>query len=397
MTDQKHFVVDTNVLIENPKCLKALQNGNENQIILPYTVLEELDSLKKDQRIAHLVSQTISMIETDPSIVLLKPLSNASHAATTHDNRILMEILEGHLENPILVTNDRIMRIKARLFDIQSESYRDANPFQSESQLYTGFVESDEAPPANSFQWKKGSPFFYDEHGPRPIDYQHQIRGVTPRNVYQNLALELMLNPGIDLTSIQSEAGYGKTFLALTAALHLILEVKSNPYRKIYLVKPVLEIGAKLGYLPGNLDDKMAPYIRYVHDLLVKLHEIRPAKRIFLNQDAEPVRLNPKKFEILPIAFIRGMNIENAVVIIDEMQNLSRNETRSLLTRMGEDVKCFCLGDTRQVDNPYLNASNNGLNWVVKKFKGMKNYGHMVLKGEKSRGPITDMVLKSGL
>jgi PhoH-like ATPase len=97
------------------------------------------------------------------------------------------------------------------------------------------------------------------------------------------------------------------------------------------------------------------------------------------------------------VAFLRGMNIENAVVIVDEMQNLSRGETRALLTRMGEGVKCICLGDTRQVDNPYLNESNNGLNWTVRKLKGYKNYAHMVLKGDRSRGPITDIVLKSKL
>jgi PhoH-like ATPase len=91
------------------------------------------------------------------------------------------------------------------------------------------------------------------------------------------------------------------------------------------------------------------------------------------------------------------MNIENAVVIVDETQNLSRNEVRALLTRMGEGVKCFCLGDTSQVDNPYLSESNNGLNWIVRKFKGFSNYAHIVLKGDRSRGPITDLVLKSKL
>ncbi|HQI82881.1 MAG TPA: PhoH family protein, partial [Deltaproteobacteria bacterium] len=95
--------------------------------------------------------------------------------------------------------------------------------------------------------------------------------------------------------------------------------------------------------------------------------------------------------------FIRGMNIEDAVVIIDEAQNITRYETRALLTRMGEHVKCFVLGDTNQVDHPYLNAYNNGLNWIVTKFKGHRNYGHMVLKGSRSRGPITDLVLKTNL
>ncbi len=183
------------------------------------------------------------------------------------------------------------------------------------------------------------------------------------------------------------------TTLALAAALYLALEQKDNPYRKIYLVKPVIEIGAKLGYL----EEKMAPYVRYIGDLLMKLHDLRPANRIFADSEGGNFRYNPKRFEILPIAFIRGMNLENAVVIIDEMQNLSRAETRALLTRMGENVKCICLGDTRQVDNPYLNESNNGLNWTVKMLKGLPGYGHIVLKGERSRGPITDMVIRTGL
>ena len=287
--------------------------------------------------------------------------------------------------------------IKARVYAITCEGYRDSEPFRSESQRYTGFVGEGEDPIPNSFRWEAGTPVFYAADGPKPISYTHEIWGVRPRSVYQNLALELMLDEGIDLVSIQSEAGYGKTFLALAAALFLVLERKENPYKKIYLVKPVVEIGSKMGYLPGDVEEKMLPYIRYVHDLLVKLHEMRPANRIFQEPASEHLKLNPKRFEVQPIAFIRGMNIENAVVIIDEMQNLSRTETRALLTRMGEGVKCICLGDTRQVDHPYLNESNNGLNWVVKKLRGYRNYAHMVLKGERSRGPITDIVLKSKL
>jgi PhoH-like ATPase len=124
---------------------------------------------------------------------------------------------------------------------------------------------------------------------------------------------------------------------------------------------------------------------------------MRRANRIFLNPDDPQSPLNPARFELLPLTYIRGMNIENAIVIIDEIQNMSRSECRALLSRMGEGVKCFCLGDTRQVDHPYLNAENNGLNWIVNKFKGNRGYAHLVLKGDKSRGPITDMVIKSGL
>ena len=393
----KNFVLDTNVLLENPKSIRALRNGNENRIILPYTVLEELDRLKRDQRLSHLVSQTVRELEADQSIVFLHPLDRESVDGFNSDDRIIEEIRRSNLDEPILVTNDRIMQIKARMNNVHSEYYKDSHPFKSESQAYTGFVEPGETPLANSFCWESGSPVFYGADGPKAVDYQHQIWGVRPRNVYQNLAFELFLHPDIHVTTVQSEAGYGKTYLALASALYLCLEAKNNPYRKIYILKPVIEIGTKMGYLPGDVEEKMAPYIRYILDLLVKLHEMRPANRIFQDPDKERFDLNPKRFEILPLAYIRGMNIEDAVVIIDEMQNLSRTETRSLLTRMGEGVKCFCLGDTRQVDNPYLNESNNGLNWVVKKFKGMRSYAHLVLKGDRSRGPITDMVIHSGL
>ncbi len=394
----KNFVLDTNVLIENPKCIAALRNGNENVIHIPYTVLTELDTLKRDPRIGHVVAQAVTSIIDDPKVHIFAPNGHNFTPDMSADDRILRKI--GHqnaLGQPILVTNDRILQLKARVFGIPSEGYRDSVPFQSESQIYTGFVEDDEESVPNSFRWENGAPVFNGPDGPRAIGYSHEIWGTRPRTVYQNLAMELMLAPHIDLVSLQSEAGFGKTFLALAAALYLLLERKDNPYKRIYMVKPLVEIGAKMGYLPGDVEEKMGPYMRYITDLLLKLHELRPANRIFQDPQADTLKLNPKRFIIQPIAFIRGMNMENCIVIVDEMQNLSRGETRALLTRMGEGVKCFCLGDTRQVDNPYLNESNNGLNWVVKKLKGYKNYAHMVLKGEKSRGPITDIVLKSKL
>ena len=139
------------------------------------------------------------------------------------------------------------------------------------------------------------------------------------------------------------------------------------------MIKPTIEIGQKLGYLPGRIDEKLEPYTRYISDLLLKLHQSRPISKILADTNSYLPQLNPKVFEILPLAYIRGLNIENAVVIIDEMQNMSRTECRALLSRLGEGVKCICLGDIRQVDNIYLNQENNGLNWVVKKFKGSKS------------------------
>jgi len=395
---KKNYILDTNVLIENPLSIVNLRNGDDNTIYIPFHVLVELNKLKNNPRLHHIVAQVVDVLlgNKDSIRFIRNDASTSPFSEAIVDNFILKEILASHdIEDPILVTNDRLLQLQASLAGIQNEEFKDSRPFESESQLFTGFVEPPGQPVPNSFSWVEGKPVFHGPDGDEIISYAMSVWNVKPRTVYQNLALLLLQRPHIDLISIQSEAGFGKTFLALAAALYLVLEKRS--FEKIYVVKPTIELGTKLGYLPGDVREKMEPYVKYIHELLLKLNALRPANRLFLNPTEEIPRYNPKKFEILPLAYIRGMNIENAFVIIDETQNLSRNEVRALLTRMGENVKCVCLGDTRQVDNPYLSESNNGLNWIVRKLKGYTNFAHIVLKGDKSRGPITDLVLKSQL
>lgn len=393
---KKQFIVDTNVLLEDPQALMQLRNGIENDVFIPYHVLLELNKFKKDPRLGHIVTRVVKVLSEHPDDFKILKTDKIADAFDGHvDNFILDEIAESGIEKPILVTNDKILQLQAASKGIDSEAYKESVPFKSEAEYYTGVLDNGSSPIPNSFRWVEGRPVFHGPEGEKVISYQHKVWNVTPRSVYQNLALELLTNERIPVVSIQSEAGYGKSFLALAAALHLVLERKTH--QKIYVVKPMYEIGQKLGYLPGRVEEKMEPYTRYIADLIVKLHALRPANRLFTNADVYPPLFDLKKFELLPLAYIRGMTIENAVVIIDEMQNLSRTETRALLSRMGEGVKCVCLGDTRQIDNPYLSQENNGLNWVVKKFKGSDIYAHLVLKGEKSRGPITDLVIKSGL
>lgn len=397
MNQHKNYFVDTNVLLDDPGALRKLRNGNENHIFIPYHVLLELDKFKKDPRLGHIVAKVIKELSDYPDQFTVMHTSQvAASFREDVDTHILEEIQASAQKEPILVTNDRIMQLHAAMHGIRSESYQDSAPFKSEAQHVTGFVSDPDEKFANCFMWNEtGKPIFYGNSGDKTIDYQHNIWNVTPRNIYQNLALELMTDPSIQVVSIQSEAGYGKTFLALATALYLLMEKKE--VEKIYVVKPMIEIGQKMGYLPGGVEEKMEPYVRYILDLIMKLHKMRPANRIFNNPDVNPPEFNPARFELLPLTYVRGMNIENSIVIIDEIQNMARSECRTLLSRMGEGVKCFCLGDTRQVDNPYLNAENNGLNWLVKKFKGNRIYAHLVLKGDRSRGPITDLVIKSGL
>lgn len=397
MTLEKHYFIDTNVLLDDPGALFKLRNGNENNVYIPYHVLLELNKFKKDPRLGHIVAKVIQHLTENPDqFHVLKANGVAKSLSSLVDNYILEEIEGSGIDNPILVTNDKILQLQAGLSGIPSESYKDSSPFKSVAEHFIGFISDETDLQPNAFMWSgKGKPIFYPPEGARVIDYQNRIWNVTPRTVYQNLALELMIHPDIHVISVQSDAGYGKSFLALATALYLTQQKKTHD--KIYMVKPMIEIGQKLGYLPGKIEEKMEPYIRYIADLIIKLHKLRPANRIFAEPDESPPKFDTKRFELLPLTYIRGMNIENAVVIIDEMQNMSRPECRALLSRMGEGVKCICLGDIHQVDHPYLDSENNGLNWVVSKFTGSKIYGHLVLKGDKSRGPITDLVIKSGL
>ncbi len=397
MANPKNYVIDTNVLLEDPGSLLKLRNGSENNVFIPYHVLMELSKFKKDPKLGYIVSKVVRILSENPdNFSVLNSNGVAESFSGNVDNYILDEIVESGISEPILVTNDKIFQLQAGLKGVRSEAYKESMPFKTEAEYYTGFVETGEERVLNSFMWSdQGKPVFWGVSGEKTIDYQHKIWNVVPRNIYQNLALELMTRPEIDIVSIQSEAGYGKSFLALAVALFLTQEKKTH--QKIYVIKPMIEIGKKLGYLPGSITEKMEPYTKYIEDLVLKLHRMRPARKIFVENGTASAPLDPKRFELLPLAYIRGMNIENSVVIIDEMQNLSRMECRALLSRMGEGVKCFCLGDIRQVDNPYLSTENNGLNWIVKKFKGSKIYAHIVLKGEKSRGPITDLVINSGL
>ena len=397
MENHKQYIIDTNVLLEDPDALAKLRNGNENTVYIPFHVLLELDKFKKNSKLAHIVARVIQyLIENPEQYQILNSGEISPKYAKVVDHHILDEIQQSGLKQPILVTNDKIFQLQARLRGIKSEIYKESVPFKSEAEYFTGFVSSREELVPNAFMWNdQGKPIFFGVQGEKTIDYQHRIWKVKPRNIFQNLALELMTNSDIHIVSMQSNAGYGKSYLALATALYLVMEKKA--YEKIFVVKPMIEIGQKLGYLPGRVEEKMEPYTRYISDLMIKLHRLRSANKVFVENGTYPPQFNSKIFEILPLAYIRGMNIENAVVIIDEMQNMSRAECRALLSRLGEGVKCICLGDINQVDNPYLNKENNGLNWIVKKFKGNNIYSHIVLKGDKSRGPITDLVISSGL
>ena len=398
---KKHYIVDTNVLIDNPDAIRILRNGEENNVYIPYHVLSELDNLKKDKRLGIQASMALKAIEDYKDIVnFIRNDKSQSHYTDNVDKLILDEILaEKDLQKKgILITADRLMRMNAESMDIQTDDFISAIPYLTDSEVQTGFFEDGQDPVVNNFVWRDGKPHYYTDNGEyEAITFEHDPWNIKPKNVYQNLALHLFLNQNLDIVTIQSAAGYGKTFLALAAAFYLAYENKNAPQKKIVVTKAVHEIGEKMGALPGTLDEKFAPSIRSITDLAMKLHYGRAANKIFMDPKAHPLVFNPKKFEILPLAYIQGINIENSILIIDEAQNLTRKEMRAIATRCGKDTRLFAIGDTRQVINPYISEHNNGLNWLVKLCYGKSNYGHMVLKGKESRGPVTDLILDVGL
>jgi len=397
---QKDYIVDTNILIDNPKALLILRNGNENNVYIPNHVLSELDNLKKDKIIGTYASLAIKTIEENKDWVkFIRNDYSYSNYTNNVDQLIINEINNDSKlkKEGILVTSDRVMRLNAESNNITTDDFYESLPYLTDSEHHTGFFdyESDE-PIVNNFTWIEGTPHFFNSKRKLiPIGYEHKIWGVKPKNVHQNLAFDLLMNPELDIVTIQSQAGHGKTYLTLAAAMSLALEKKNTKHNKIVVTKASYEFGQKLGSLPGDLDEKFAPSIRPIIDLVCKLDKIRNANKIFVDKTKRD-EFRKSKLEMLPLAYIQGMNIENSILIIDEAQNLSRKEMRGIATRCGTNTRLFAIGDTRQVISDQ-NEYNNGLNWLVKLCQGQNNYGHIVLKGKQSRGPVTDTILKVGL
>lgn len=398
----KTYYIDTNILIDNPDAVQILSDNNQNKVLISFHVLNELERLKKDPKKSHIVSTIIRNLDQNSDKFELTKFNN--NIINITDNKLLNEIINLKIDNLIFITNNDFLKIKARSLNIKNEEFKRSNPFfDFENGDYTGVFEdyNENAKLVNNcFYWCDGKIYFWrQDQEAKSIHYTNSVWNVKPRNVYQNLFFELGLNENIDVITVQSPAGSGKTFLSLALAFYHVLEKKT--FQKIYITKALYEIGEKLGFLPGDINEKLSPYMKYIDNHINKLIDMRPTTRIFdeKNKDEENLisKFNKKKFEILPINYVRGMDIENSFIIIDETQNLSRDEIRTILSRFGSNCKCICIGDVSQIDNPYLNKDNNGINWIKKKFRGEKNYAHLTMKSDKYRGPICELVVKTGL
>jgi PhoH-like ATPase len=206
------------------------------------------------------------------------------------------------------------------------------------------------------------------------------VWGIKPRNKEQHFALDALLDDKIELVTIMGKAGTGKTLLALAAGLEKV--ESQSLYRRLLISRSLMPVGRDVGYLPGGLEAKLAPWMQPIHDNLTLLLERRGTKDV----ERELERLLHSVVSVEPITYIRGRSIPHQYIVVDESQNLTPIEVKTIITRVGERAKVVLIGDSFQIDNPYVDASSNGFNYVVHKFRGQATAAHVVLRrGERSQ------------
>lgn len=413
----KTYILDTNVLLHDPNCLNAFE---ENKIVIPLVVIEELDTFKGSEneigRNARQITRTLDSYREIGSLntgiklqnggnlrVELNCISNipANLDQNKVDNRIIGVVIglaEKCLEEKfILVSKDMNMRVKCDSLGIESQDYQKDHIVDNADELYSGFIEikvSDET--IDDFH--NGKPTFVSAllnpnqfillkseinskksglakfiKGDLPlkkvIDYK-DTWGIVAKNKEQSFALNLLMDPSISLVSIVGQAGCGKTLLALAAALQQTLE--QGTYQRIIVSRPIMPLGKDIGFLPGSISEKLSPWIAPINDNLEYLFNNEPKDlQMFLDEGT---------LQVEAITYIRGRSIPNSFIIIDEAQNLSSHEIKTIITRAGEGSKIVLTGDLQQIDSPYLDSVSNGLSIAIEKFKEYSLSGHITLR-----------------
>jgi len=415
------------VILHDATCIHHFE---DNEVVIPISVLEELDQFKRGNEQIHFNARdflrSLDDLSTGSDDSELKdgdgkirvvvnhnwhPDVEASFQDDCPDHRIINCAYKLHIDNPdreiILVTKDTNMRLKSRSLGLSAEDYsRDS--IEDVRQVYTGSrliedVDSKEIdvlyasygvdggeincvidPMANeNFILRNGQKSILARFDPfdnkvvrvdKPTAY-----GIKPRNAEQSFALHMLMDNRIQLVSLSGKAGTGKTLLALAAALELRSE-----YRQIFLARPIVPLSNRdLGFLPGDIQSKLDPYMQPLFDnLSVIRHQ-------FKSNDKRSIKINElleqNKLLITPLAYIRGRSLQKAFFIVDEAQNLTPHEVKTVITRAGEGTKVIFTGDIHQIDHPYLDKRSNGLTYLISRMKGQDVFAHITLeKGERS-------------
>ncbi len=427
----KLFILDTNVILHDSECL---YNFQDNDIVIPISVLEELDQFKRGNEQIHYNAReflrqldTLSYSDTKTDHKVLEDHQGTVRVVVNHnwhqdveasfqednpDHRILNCAFKLAEDNPdrevVLISKDTNMRLKARSLHLHAEDYttdkiesiekiytgvRLIENFPSEAidQLYSdqGFIDSDllakiDNPiPNENFILRNGQKSGLATYCPQSENLVHVDKlhayGIKPRNVEQSFAIRALLDPDIKLISITGKAGTGKTLLALAAALE-----QRSDYRQIYLARPIIPLSNRdIGFLPGDIQSKIDPYMKPLFDNLSFI------KHQFKKNDPRAKKIDEllevDKLVITPLTYIRGRSFQKVFFIVDEAQNLTPHEVKTIITRAGEGTKIVFTGDINQIDQPYLDSLSNGLSYLINRFTGQSVYTHVTLqKGERS-------------
>lgn len=431
--EKKIFVLDTSVIIYEHN---SILNFDEHDVGIPITVLEELDNFKKGNDTKNFEAREfirlIGKLAKDQMLHNWNPINGKGKGdfrvvmdtggnGTVDANRVFNEdkpdhrilnsalLLQKEEKNRrvILVSKDVNLRLKAKALGLYAEDYT-TGKIQNISSLYSGrtIVEDVDAdhinliyekgycPPADILgkiipeknhyyilkSGKKSVLAYYNPFNEMVEQVEKRsVYGVKPRNAEQTFAIHALLKPDIRLVSLQGIAGTGKTLIALAAALE-----QKREYKQIYLARPIVPLSNKdIGYLPGDIKSKLNPYMEPLWDNLKFIQNQYSESDKEYSKITEMV--NQEKLVITPLAYIRGRSLSNICFIVDEAQNLTPHEVKTIITRAGENTKIIFTGDIHQIDTPYLDAQSNGLSYLIDRLKNHELYAHMTLeKGERS-------------
>jgi len=431
---RKAFILDTNVLLFDPQAIYKFGN---NDLIIPIVVIEEIDRFKRDMsengRHARQFSRLIDEMRADGELSKGVKLPNGglltvelgSHAPLPFelqmdkaDNRILSLAISLRKEQPkrpiVFVTKDTNLRIKADALGIPAEDYEPSSV--EPEQLYSGTSTLNvESHLVDEFYAQKRLSYRDPSQPLRPNQYViikdianpahtamaryskeldclvplfkpvEGLWGIFPKNAEQAFAIDALLNDDIKLVSLVGKAGTGKTLLAIAAGL--AKTVDESVYQRLLVSRPVFPLGKDIGFLPGDIEEKLNPWMQPIYDNIDFLFGATGGGkgRRGAGKGCQEL-MNQGLLQIEPLTYIRGRSIPQQYLIVDESQNLTPHEIKTIVTRAGDDTKIVLTGDSFQIDNPYVDSANNGLVYLVERFKDESISAHITLsKGERSK------------
>ncbi|MBI2865261.1 MAG: PhoH family protein [Chloroflexi bacterium] len=434
----KVYVLDTNVLLHDAS---SIERFGQHTVAIPLVVLDEIDKFKGRQDAvggnAREATRILDGLRGQGSLldgvetpgggtvkVVVDGLSAASDLPegldkSRVDNQILRVCLglKGSTLDVTLITKDINMRLRADALGIRAENYLEHKAYHvphdeayagivdvtvSEGDLQTFYKEHARGLPAgelvpNQFVHLltasgKGSAIGQVSAGREQLllvnTESTHVWGIRPRNLRQTLALQLLLDPAIALVTLTGRAGTGKTLLTLAAGLDLVLE--DRRYKKMLVSRPITAFGKEIGYLPGGKDEKMTPWMAAIYDNLELLMSGKSGSGSKKGNGNMAFIQKSDIFEVEALTYIRGRSIPNQYMIVDEAQNLTPHEVKTIISRVGEGTKLVLTGDVSQIDNPFLDELTNGLTYAIERLKGSSMVGHLTLdKGERS--PLAEL------